>query len=163
MQTPNLDRLSAEGMKFSQFYNCAVCRLLRASLMTGLHPRRANRGRLLHGNMTTLAEIARSVGYRTSLTGKWHFPVTKPGDEIRLATRRGFEDFYGLAAGCSNYFNPAKPFPNYYQGQGPEPFLDQETPITRFPPDFYTTDAFTAHAVRFSSKGVSDGLEFCQE
>lgn len=148
IETPNLDRLAADGIQFTQFYNCAVCRLSRASLITGLHPRRANRGRLLHDNMTTLAEIARSVGYRTSLIGKWHFPVTKPGDEIRLPTRRGFEDFYGLAAGCCNYFNPTRPFPDYYQGQGPEPFLNQETPVTKFPPDFYTTDAFTAHAVR---------------
>lgn len=83
--------------------------------MTGLHPRRANRGRLLHENMTTLAEVARSSGYRTTLTGKWHCPVTKPTDKNRLPTRRGFDDYYGLAAGCCNYFNPAKPFPDSYR------------------------------------------------
>jgi arylsulfatase len=148
IETPNLDRLAAEGMRFTQFYNCAVCRLTRASLMTGLHPRRAGKGRLLHDNMATLAEVARSAGYRTSLTGKWHFPVTLPADKNRLPTRRGFDEYYGLAAGCCNYFNPAKPFPDNYGGQGPEPFLNQETPVTEFPPDYYTTDAFTAHAVK---------------
>jgi len=162
IDTPNLDRLAAEGLRFTQFYNCAVCRLSRASLMTGLHPRRADRSRLLHDNMTTLAEVARSSGYRTSLTGKWHCPVTKPGDKNRLPTRRGFDDYYGLAAGCCNYFNPAKPFPDNYGGQGPEPFLNQETPVTTFPSDFYTTDAFTAHAVKQIEKfaGTEDGSPF---
>jgi arylsulfatase A-like enzyme len=162
IETPNLDRLAAEGMRFTQFYNCAVCRLSRASLMTGLHPRRADRTRLLHDNMTTLAEVARSSGYHTSLTGKWHCPVTKPRDKTRLPTRRGFEEYYGLAAGCCNYFNPAKPFPESYTGQGPEPFLNQETPVTTFPSDFYTTDAFTAHAVKQIEKFASaeDGSPF---
>jgi arylsulfatase A-like enzyme len=146
IETPNLDRLATEGMRFSQFYNCAVCRTTRASLLTGLHPRRV-KGRMLNDNMTTLAEVARSAGYRTALVGKWHFPVTKPQDKNRLPTRRGFEYFYGLAAGCCNFFNPAQPFPDFYRGQGPEPFLQQETPITEFPEDYYTTDAFTDHAV----------------
>ena len=74
IETPNLDRLAAEGMRFSQFYNCAVCRTTRVSLLTGLHPRRV-KGRMLNDNMTTIAEVARSAGYRTSLVGKWHFPV----------------------------------------------------------------------------------------
>lgn len=147
IETPNLDRLAGEGMRFSQFCNCAVCRTTRVSLLTGLHPRRA-KGRMLHDNMTTLGEVARSAGYRTALIGKWHFPVTKPSDKNRLPTRRGFDVFYGLAAGCCNYFNPAQPFPDFYRGQGPEPFLKQERPITEFPSDFYATDAFTENAVQ---------------
>jgi arylsulfatase A-like enzyme len=146
IETPNLDRLAGEGMRFSQFYNCAVCRTTRVSLLTGLHPRRV-KGRMLNDNMTTLAEVARSAGYRTALVGKWHFPVTKPQDKDRLPTRRGFDYFYGLAAGCCNFFDPAKPFPDFYRGQGPEPFLEQEIPITEFPADYYTTDAFTERAV----------------
>lgn len=146
IDTPNIDRLAEEGLRFSQFYNCAVCRTSRVALLTGLHPRRV-KGRMLHDNMTTLAEVAQSAGYRTSLIGKWHFPVTKPRDRNRLPTRRGFDKFYGLAAGCCNYFEPSKPFPDFYRGQGPEPFLDQETPVTEFPADYYTTDAFTERAV----------------
>ncbi len=144
--TPNIDRLAGEGMKFSQFYNCAVCRTTRVSLITGLHPRR-RKGRMLHDNMTTLAEVVQSAGYRTSLIGKWHFPVKKETDKNRLPTRRGFESFYGLAAGCSNYFDPSLPNPDFYRGQDPYPFLDQEKEITEFPSDFYTTDAFTDRAV----------------
>jgi len=147
IDTPNLDRLADAGLRFSQFYNCGVCRTTRVALLTGLHPRRI-KGRLLHDNMATLADVAKSAGYRTSLIGKWHFPVTKPHDRGRLPTRRGFEKFYGLAAGCCNYFDPSKPFPDYYRGQGPEPFLNQETPITNFPADYYATDAFTERAVQ---------------
>jgi len=159
IDTPNLDRLAGEGMRFSQFYNCAVCCTTRASLLTGLHPRRVM-GRMLNDNMTTLAEVAKSAGYRTSLVGKWHFPVTKPTDKNRLSTRRGFEVFYGLAAGCCNYFDPAKPFPDFYRGQGPEPFLDQETPITEFPEDYYTTDDFTERAVQQIEASGSDKRPF---
>ncbi len=162
IDTPNLNRLAEQGMRFTQFYNCAVCRLSRASLITGLHPRRADRGRLLHGNMTTLAEVARTAGYRTSLIGKWHFPVVKATDLNRLPTRRGFDSYYGLAAGCCNYFNPAQPFPPNYGGQGPEPFLDDETPVTEFAPDYYTTDAFTDRAVSQieAFTGTSDQAPF---
>ena len=161
IETPNLDRLAAEGMRFSQFYNCAVCRTTRVSLLTGLHPRRV-KGRLLNDNMATLGEVARSAGYRTALIGKWHFPVTKPTDKNRLPTRRGFEVFYGLAAGCCNYFDPAKPFPDFYRGQGPEPFLDQETQVTEFPENYYATDDFTERAVRQirSFGNAADGKPF---
>ncbi|MCA9142042.1 MAG: sulfatase-like hydrolase/transferase, partial [Planctomycetales bacterium] len=97
-----------------------------------------------------------------SLIGKWHFPVTMPADENRLPTRRGFEYYYGLAAGCCNYFNPAKPFPDNYGGQGPEPFLNQEAPVTEFPPDYYTTDDFTDHAIKQIEKftGAKDKSPF---
>lgn len=156
IDTPNLDRMASGGLRYSQFYNCGVCRTSRASLLTGLHPRRIG-GRLLHNNMVTLAEVAQSAGYRTSLIGKWHFPVTKPNDQHRLPTRRGFETYYGLAAGCCNFFDPARTFPDFYRGQGPEPFLDQETQVTEFPADYYTTDAFTQRAVRKIEQFVNTG------
>ncbi|MFB3040292.1 MAG: sulfatase-like hydrolase/transferase [Candidatus Poribacteria bacterium] len=88
IRTPNLDRLASQGMKFTQFYNCAVCVTTRAALITGLHPRRRNR-RLLHSDMTTLAEVLRSAGYRTSLTGKWHLG----SDEESQPQNQGFDEW----------------------------------------------------------------------
>ena len=143
IRTPNLDRLASEGMQFTQFYNCAVCVTTRAALITGLHPRRRNR-RLLHADMTTLAEVLQSAGYRTSLTGKWHLGSTHPN----RPTDRGFEEYYGVASGCCNSFNPAKPDPVFYNGGKRRPFLHNGKPVTKFPKDYYTTDAFTDHAVR---------------
>ena len=142
IRTPNLDRLARDGMRFTQFYNCAVCVTTRAALLTGLHPRRRG-NRLLHENMATLAEVLGSTGYRTSLCGKWHLGSSSPN----RPTDRGFEEYYGVASGCCNYFDPSRPDPDFYGGKR-RPFLDNQTPVTEFPDDYYTTDAFTDHAVR---------------
>lgn len=143
IETPNLDQLAHEGLRFTQFYNCAVCVTTRAALLTGLHPRRRG-GKLLHNDLTTLAEVLKSAGYRTSLTGKWHLGNTKPN----RPTDRGFDEYYGLADGCSNFFYPTKPDPDFYNGGKVRTFLHNEQKITSFPDDFYATDAFTDHAVK---------------
>ncbi len=142
IRTPHLDRLAREGLRMTQFYNCAVCVTTRAALLTGLHPRRG-RGALLRDDMVTLAEVLRGAGYRASLSGKWHLGHGPP----RRPTDRGFEEYYGVASGCCNYFNPAQPDPDFYGGKR-RPFLHNARPVTAFPDDYYMTDAFAAHAVR---------------
>ncbi|MCH8830272.1 MAG: sulfatase-like hydrolase/transferase, partial [Planctomycetes bacterium] len=76
VRTPNIDRLAQEGLRFKQFYNNAKCTTTRASLLTGLYPRR--RGPLLKENMVTIAEVLRTAGYRTALSGKWHLGNRQP-------------------------------------------------------------------------------------
>ena len=147
ISTPHLDRLAGEGMRFTQFYNCGVCRTTRAALLTGVDPRRRNRARLLHPDMMTLAEVLGSSGYRTGLVGKWHFPQKDIGFPVYRPTDRGFERYYGIAEGACNFFNPARAFPAYDKGKVPWPFLDGESEVTRFPEDFYATDAFTERAI----------------
>ena len=143
IQTPNLDRLAAQGMRFSQFYNCAVCVTTRSALLTGLYPRQGKRPRL-KPNMITLGEAMRQAGYVTSLTGKWHLGSKEPLRPID----RGFGEFYGLLDGCCNFFNPAKPDPVFYNGGRSRPFAHNDRPITKFPEGYYTTDAFSDHAVQ---------------
>jgi len=84
--TPNLDKLAAEGVRFTQFYNTARCSTTRAALMTGLYPHQAGMGWLdgkvepqskgFHGKLlprcVTIAEVLRDAGYFTAMTGKWH-------------------------------------------------------------------------------------------
>lgn len=147
ISTPNLDRLAGEGMRFTQFYNCGVCRTTRAALLTGVDPRRRNRARLLHPDMVTLAEVLGSSGYRTGLVGKWHFAQRDIGFPVYRPTDRGFERYYGIADGACNFFNPAKPFPAYDNSKVPQLFLDGETKVTEFPEDYYATDAFTDRAI----------------
>lgn len=140
--TPNLDRLAGEGMRFTQFYNCAVCLTTRASLLTGLYPRMGPDG-LLRRNMVTLAEVLRAAGYRTSLSGKWHMG-SKPES---LPTAWGFDEYYGLADGACNYFDPVRPEPDFYMKGKVRPFFHNTTPVREFPADYYTTDAFADHAI----------------
>jgi len=143
IQTPNLDRLAANGMRFTQFYNCAVCVTTRSALLTGLYPRQAKRPRL-RANMITLGEGMQRAGYATSLTGKWHLGNTSPLRPID----RGFGEFYGLLDGCCNFFNPAKQDPVFYNGGRFRSFAHNEKRVTSFPDGFYTTDAFSVHAAK---------------
>lgn len=138
IHTPNLDRLAARGMRFTQFYNCAVCVTTRAALMTGLYPRPKEQ----FAQLPTIGDMLRSAGYQTALVGKWHLG----GTAGLLPTDRGFDLYFGLASGCCNYFDPSRPDPAFYGGAR-RPFFRQDQRVTEFPPDFYMTDALTDEAI----------------
>lgn len=81
IQTPNLDQLAAQGMKFTQFYSaCGVCSPSRSAILTGRHPYRNGVWRHLSGNHDaylrqseiTYPELLKSIGYETCHVGKWH-------------------------------------------------------------------------------------------
>jgi len=153
VDTPNLDRLAREGLRFTQFYNNAKCTTTRASLVTGLYPRR--QGGLLKQNMVTFGEVLREAGYHTSLSGKWHLGS---GDKVH-PFHRGFDSYYGLLDGCCNFFDPTRPDPAYKGGHVRE-FGQDDRRITEFPKGFYTTDAFTDHAIASMRRFASDDRPF---
>ena len=141
VMTPNLDRMAAEGMRFTQFYNNAKCTTTRASIVTGLYPR--FRKQHLQRDMVTIGEVMQQSGYMTALCGKWH--LGSGADQHPFY--RGFQSYYGLLDGCCNFFNPVQPDPPYKGGRV-RSFAINDTPIKQFPPNFYTTDAFTDHAIK---------------
>lgn len=145
--TPHLNRLAAQGMRFTQFYNNAKCTTTRASIVTGLWPRR--QGDLLKTNMVTLGEVLGEAGYQTSLSGKWHLGH----DATTHPYHRGFQEFYGLLDGCCNFFNPAQPDPKYKGGKT-RVFGHNDERINSFPDGYYTTDAFTTHAIQSIERAV---------
>src|SRR5712671_3045801 len=92
ISTPNLDRLAANGLRFTQFYNTARCCPTRASLLTGLYPHQAGVGHMtedsgkegyqgeLNRHCATIAEVLKPAGYGTYAVGKWHVARNaKPG------------------------------------------------------------------------------------
>ena len=98
--TPNIDRLAEEGARFTNFYSASpVCSPSRAALMTGRYPTRVEVPVVLGpgdpglpDSETTLAQVLKSAGYRTSCIGKWHL-----GSSARyLPTNRGFDEFFGV-------------------------------------------------------------------
>lgn len=127
IETPNLDGLAAEGLRFSQFYNCAKCAPTRTSILTGLYHQQTNVGQ--GKNCVTIAEVLRQAGYTTLAAGKWHVGGT-PMD-------RGFDRYFGMLGGACSYFVPDKTFR-----------LDRE-PFTTSDKNFYTTNAFTDYALEF--------------
>jgi len=158
--TPNIDMLASGGLRFTQFYNNARCCPTRASLLTGLFPHQAGIGRMsedpddkaahdegtdgyrgyLTKNSVTVAEVLKTAGYHTYMSGKWH--VGMHGKE-KWPLQRGFEKFYGILSGGSSYL---KPFP-------PRGITtDNSDPAYDFPDDYYTTNAFTDNAISFISE-----------
>lgn len=112
--TPHLDRLAAEGMRFTDGHvSASVCSPSRAGIMTGRYQQRfgheANCPPRPHGmdvNERTLGQALQALGYRTGLFGKWHL-----GDEPhQYPTVRGFDEFYGLREGSRTFwYNPEHP------------------------------------------------------
>ena len=70
IETPVLDSLANQGLRFSQFYNTAKCHSSRVSLMTGLYCDQAGSSSLSRG--ATIAEVLKTAGYNTAMSGKWH-------------------------------------------------------------------------------------------
>ena len=147
IHTPNLDRLAAGGLRFSQFYNNAICDKSRASLLSGLYSQQVG-GRRME-NSVTLAEVLRSAGYRTLMTGKWHLDQTP--------LERGFDRYFGLLDGTCNCFNPGvqrpdEPAPGVKSTGSLARFAIDDKVIHPFTPEdknFYTTDTFTDYALDY--------------
>lgn len=107
--TPNLDRVAAEGVRFTNFYSAnPVCSPSRAALLTGRYPTRVGVPRVLFPNdrsglaagETTIAQMLKPAGYRSMCVGKWHLghnPEHLPG-------RWGFDSYFGIP--YSNDMNP---------------------------------------------------------
>jgi arylsulfatase len=100
IRTPNIDRLGAEGARFTSFYVPApVCAPSRAALMTGRFPGRTgipwNPPDQLNDDETTIADLLRANGYATGMVGKWHLGW----EPVHMPVHYGFQFYYGIPAG----------------------------------------------------------------
>jgi arylsulfatase A len=150
-QTPNLDRLAREGVRFTDFYVAqAVCSASRAALLTGCYPNRIGiHGALgpsarhgLHPDEVTVAELLKTRGYATAIFGKWHL-----GHHPKfLPLRHGFDEYFGLP-----YSNDMWPFhPEAAPGTFPDlPLLEGEKMVQLNPDQRQLTRWFTERSVQF--------------
>ncbi len=163
INTPNIDKLAANGIRFTQFYNAGRCCPTRASLMTGLYPHQAGVGHMTNdvfnyakegyqGNLNrkclTMAEILKTAGYNTYMTGKWHLG-THPG---MWPCDRGFEEYFGIVEGSSDYFKVR-----------PKRILARNNVLvdtTAARSNFYLTDAFSDSAITFIDKNNDKNKPF---
>ncbi|MEO2017801.1 MAG: arylsulfatase [Fuerstiella sp.] len=149
IDTPNLDRLAANGLRFTDFHNNAKCSETRASLLTGLwHQQSANLKKPGH---VTLAEVLRSAGYATMMSGKWHVAGTPPD--------RGFDRYFGFLSGCINFFTGEDWGSGDHWGTG-ENLMRLDRAEYQVPDDFYSTDAFTDYAIDFLKEAAPKDQPF---
>ncbi len=161
--TPNLDALAAGGLKFKQFYNTGRCCPTRASLLTGLYSHQAGIGHMtadyglpgyqgfLNDSCVTIGDVAKSAGYLTAVSGKWH---VGSGMQSRLPLARGFDHFYGVPEGGGFYFQVKK---------GRTLMLDDNviaTPTKNVASDWYSTDAFSDWGLKFVDDAVQQKKPF---
>ena len=150
IKTPNIDKLAANGISFTHFYNTSRCSPSRASLMTGLYPHQAGMGFLsnynydeagyvddLSKNAVTMAEVFKQAGYATYMSGKWHLNKEKsiPNDRSNWPLQRGFDRFFGMLIGSGSFYDPGT--------------LMQDNTFIAPGKDFYLTHAITDNVVRF--------------
>jgi len=143
VQTPNLDRLAREGMRFTDFHsNGAVCSPTRAALLTGRYPQRAGietalgeNARGLDRGQITLARRLRDAGYSTALFGKWHLGYNPENGP----QHHGFAEFRGLLHGAHDYFSHVDQY-------GRMDWWHNDKPVNE---PGYTTHLITRHASRY--------------
>ncbi len=127
VKTPALDRLAADGARFTHFYSgCAVCSPSRATLLTGRHHIRAGVYSWIHDasqeshlleRETTLAEILKSVGYHTAHIGKWHLGLPTGKRKKPTPDKHGFDHWFAT-------WNNAQP-----SHKNPNNFIRNGTPV----------------------------------
>jgi arylsulfatase A-like enzyme len=144
IDTPNLDGLAANGLRFTQFYSTARCCPSRASILTGQYPHKVGVGHMvtdlghpgyrgrLSDDAVTIAEVLQAAGYRTFMSGKWHVGTPDP-------TRHGFEQYFGTLISAQSFWDSRQ----YLR-------LPPGGRACSYPPNtFYGTDALTDHALDF--------------
>ena len=143
INTPNLDALAANGLRFTDFHNNAKCSETRASLLTGLwHQQSKNLKKPGH---VTIAEVLKSAGYSTMMSGKWHVAGIPPD--------RGFNRYFGFLSGAINFYTGRD------WGSGKNLMRLDRDEFTA-PKGFYSTDAFTDYAVEFIDEAMQKEAPF---
>lgn len=121
--TPNIDRIAAEGLRYTDYHSTPMCSPTRASLLTGLEPHRAGVGHVAHSDpgfpgyameltpfAPTLPELLREGGYQTLMVGKWHLTkdseVNDAGDRSSWPLQKGFDRYYGFLDAFTNFHHP---------------------------------------------------------
>jgi len=162
INTPVLNGLAEDGLRFTQFYNTARCCPTRASLLTGLYQHQAGVGHMMNdrgsdgyrgdlsNNAVTIAEVLKQAGYSTYVSGKWHVTPLKPSktnpSKHNWPLQRGFDRFFGTIHGAGSFYDPNS--------------LTRNNEFIVPSENFYYTDAISDNAVKFIEEHNSDNPFF---
>ncbi|MCU1351953.1 MAG: arylsulfatase family protein [Acidimicrobiales bacterium] len=155
MHTPNIDRLAAGGLRYTNFHVTPLCSPSRASLLTGRNHHAVGMRALsnfssgyphMRGHVSnhagTVAEVLRDEGYATFALGKWHLcsmeNASAAGPYDQWPCQRGFDRFYGFMEGETDQFHPELVYDNH-----------QVDPLAGPEDGYHLTEDLVDHAVRF--------------
>lgn len=154
IETPNMDRLAANGLRFNNYTTVPMCAPARAAIMTGKNPHSVGVGWLTHASpgypgfqageiskdAPTFPELLRDSGYSTYAVGKWHnaadYNLTAAADKSSWPLQRGFDRFYGFLGAETNYHAPGQ----IVEG-------NELLPTDDYGEGYYSTDDFTDRAI----------------
>jgi arylsulfatase A-like enzyme len=179
INTPNINYLAQNGIRYTQFYNTSRCCPTRASLLTGLYNQQAGIGKMTDAedqpgylghitkNAVTLAEVLKLAGYSTAMTGKWHVSNTI-GQKTRqdqmdwLNHHKEFGDFspleqYPTNRGFDKFFGTIWGVVDFFD---PFSLVNGTTPVKSVPKNYYHTDAINDTAVAYIKGFAKDKKPF---
>jgi len=178
IQTPNLDELARNGVRFADFHTAAACSPTRAMLMSGTDHHLVGLGQLLEhtrnspahqgkpghegyltSNVATLPEVLKDGGYHTLMSGKWHLGLRRE----QAPCARGFERAFSLLPGCANHYAWEPQLGDVEQPQ----FLDIQSPAlhiegneyvnnSELPEDFYSSDYYVDKMLEYMEQRPQD-------
>lgn len=169
IETPNMDRLAANGLRFNNYTTVPMCAPARAALMTGKNPHSVGVGWLTHANpgypgfqageiskdAPTFPELLRESGYSTYAVGKWHnaadYNLNAASDKSSWPLQRGFDRFYGFLGAETNYHAPGQ----IVEG-------NELVATNAYDDGYFSTDDFTDRAIAMlkAHKSAADDKPF---
>ncbi len=153
IDTPALDRLADDGVRFTNFHVNPMCSPTRASLLTGLNHHLAGMGHVAHfdpgfpgyameirDDAVTMGGLLRDHGYASLMVGKWHLckdaDLSEAGSKKSWPLQKGFDRYYGILDGFTNFHQPHRLYED-----------NHAITVDQYPDDYYFTDDLTDRAI----------------
>lgn len=154
IDTPELDALAADGVRYTNFHVNPMCSPTRASMLTGLNHHLAGMGHVAHSDpgfpgyaheirddAVTMAELFRDNGWASLMVGKWHLckdsSLSEAGPRNSWPLQKGFERYYGILDGFTNFHQPHRLYED-----------NHHINVDQYPDDYYFTDDLTDQAIK---------------
>jgi arylsulfatase len=163
IETPNIDQLAKEGIRFSRFHTSPYCAPTRAMLLSGNDNHIAGMGRqglrnsefgyegMLTDRIVTIPALLRETGYHTYVAGKWHLGITPDANPHQ----KGFEHSFALLLGAGNHYNDQGLFPEY-----PVSPYTEDGKEVKWKDGDYSTDFYTDKLIEYIGRHKDDGKPF---